>query len=159
LTEIFFFFAFFVEEATVKMKTAIFLPIIGSIFLIILFFLRNQIIYILVAILSFSSFMAITFVFFPAWKWLAVKLKLEKQWTYASASRKKKAKAFVERRKNFDTVFLFLFLSECDGLERFRFRTLFPHWQVWRWFYCGCLLAVGLSPTVTEFNDLAFFFC
>jgi len=69
-----------IDTSEVKTRTAIIMPIVGSIFLVILFYFLQWIYYLLVAILSFAAFVGMGFVVYPYFEMLTNKLRLMKQW-------------------------------------------------------------------------------
>jgi len=68
------------EESSLKMKTAIALPIIGSVMLVLLFFFMNWLVYLLKALLSFSSLSGVSFVVFPYVGAVVRRLDLQRNW-------------------------------------------------------------------------------
>jgi len=58
-----------IEKNSLKVKTAIILPIFGSILLIALFFFLNWLVYLLIILLSFSSLVGVTYAFYPLVNW------------------------------------------------------------------------------------------
>jgi len=53
------------ENNTVKTRTAIIMPIIGSIFLVLLFYFMHWIVYLLLVVMSLSSLSAVSYVAYP----------------------------------------------------------------------------------------------
>lgn len=68
------------EESNLKTRTAIILPIVGSIFLVVLFYLLNWIYYLLLAILAFASLSGVTFLVYPGVVYLLNRFNKEKSW-------------------------------------------------------------------------------
>jgi len=68
------------DNGEIKVRTAIMLPIIGSIFLLILFYFLNIIYYLILVILSLSSIMAVGFVSYPTWEYFCNRYDIKKSW-------------------------------------------------------------------------------
>jgi len=70
------------ENNVVKTRTAIIMPIVGSIFLVLLFFFLHWLVYLLIIIMAFSSFTAFAYVVYPFVDKLCTKIggALTKSW-------------------------------------------------------------------------------
>jgi len=53
------------EQSTVQMKTAIIMPIVGSIFLVLLFFLLKKLVYLLIGVMALASLAGFSFFVWP----------------------------------------------------------------------------------------------
>jgi len=70
------------EKSTVKTRTAILMPIIGSIMLVLLFFFLDWMMYLLIVIMSISSLSAFGFIIYPLFDWIFNRFGgvLQKSW-------------------------------------------------------------------------------
>jgi len=69
------------EQSEIKMSTAILLPVIGSVMLVLLFWWLHYLFYLLVALLAFSSFTGVIFMVYPWVESLCQRFHWEKSWT------------------------------------------------------------------------------
>jgi len=69
-----------IEDSSVKMKTAIILPVLGSITLVLLFFFLNWLIYLLIIFVSISSFSSTSFIIYTIIHQHIKKRGWEKSW-------------------------------------------------------------------------------
>jgi len=70
-----------IEQNSVKTWTAIVLPIIGSLFLVLLFFFLDWLYYLLIALMAFAALIGVSFTFHPLFEWFTKKIKIEKEWS------------------------------------------------------------------------------
>lgn len=70
-----------IEQNSVKTWTAIVLPIIGSIFLILLFYFLDWLTYLLIGLMAFAALIGVSFTFQPLFEKITKSISLEKEWS------------------------------------------------------------------------------
>jgi len=68
-----------IEQNVVKLRTAIILPIIGSVFLVLLFYFLSLLYWLLLGLLSLSAIFGVTYTFYPLFEYIFAKMRWERQ--------------------------------------------------------------------------------